>query len=121
MAINLDDFLKALELQMQMSLARAAHFNTRVLSGVYKTRKVHQGGHDGPLLTEAQLLEDEVGTADSHMQTAQDVLDKMLRLLNRREEIEELQEQIRKDGNTRDVLNIKMRAKLSRLMDGEDY
>ena len=72
-----------LTLQMRLSISRAEHFNARALTGVYKKRVVHKGGFDGPLLTEEELLQDEIKTADTHLYMAQECLDEILRLQNR--------------------------------------
>lgn len=54
--LRFEDRIALLKSQHEQSLARAAHFNMRILSGVYKSRTVRKGGHDGELMTPEELL-----------------------------------------------------------------
>lgn len=62
-------------IEAQQSQLRALHYKVRIDSGVYKSREVYRGGlpeHGGVLYTETELLHDEIGTMNRHIQLAQD-------------------------------------------------
>ncbi len=84
--------------EAQLSQTRANHFGTRIASGVYKTRKCRMGGHDGPLLTEEELLQDEINTQASHLHRAQECIDFSKELLSELQE-EERHEAVLKRKN----------------------
>lgn len=55
--------------------ARVICSQTRILSGMYKTRKVTRGITNGVQLTEAELLKDEFDTMDRHIRLMEEVKD----------------------------------------------
>lgn len=59
----------------KQSQLRADYFKLRVESGSYKTRVVHKGGHDGPLMNEEELKQNEIGTMHRHIQLAEEHLE----------------------------------------------
>lgn len=71
-----------IEHQIRQCQLRAQVSALRIQSGVYKTRIVHKGSHDGPLYNEAELLDDEFKTMDRHLHRADDLIDTLCGLLN---------------------------------------
>jgi hypothetical protein len=74
--------------QINISLAsvkqwqlRAEMYRVRIETGVYKTRIVHKGGLDGPLMTEEELLKDEIATMNQHIRLAQNQLEYTMNLV----------------------------------------
>lgn len=55
-----------MQAQIAFHLGRILVQQARIQSGVYKTRTVHKGTHDGPLLSEEELLADEIATMEAH-------------------------------------------------------
>jgi hypothetical protein len=75
-----DNEIKAREsmmAQLHVLQARVACRQTRILSGMYKTREVRIGGHEGRLLTEAELLKDEFQVMEAHIKMMQDIQDEL--------------------------------------------
>lgn len=66
MAVNKD----AVMAQMMIHQAYVTHFQTRILSGAYKSRTVQ-----GRLMTESQLLHDELETQLNHIKRMNDCME----------------------------------------------
>lgn len=62
---------------VQRHHAYVVYFNARIQSGAYKTRQVFKGGHNGPQLTEQELLEDELKTMLTHINRMNEAIDEM--------------------------------------------
>ena len=61
--------------EVKQSQLRAEYYKARIDNKMYVNRKVRIGGHNGQLLTEAELLADEVATMHRHIQLAQEKLE----------------------------------------------
>ena len=76
MTPGLTDRQIAVYMQFQLHLAHAARIATRIQSGVYKKRIVKVGGYYSDILmTEEELLQDEINTQQQHMNHALECMD----------------------------------------------
>lgn len=66
-----------LQAQLAQRQAYVTYYDARIRTGVYKSRIVHHGGMNGPLLTEEELLQDEMATMLQHIRLMQDIIDEM--------------------------------------------
>jgi len=64
-------------MQAKQSQLRAEYVNACMLSGVYKKRKVRVGT-DGPYLNEQELLEEEVGRQQRHIELAEEFINEAM-------------------------------------------
>lgn len=55
-----------MQAQIAFHLGRMLVQQTRIQSGIYRSRKVQRGGIDGPYLSEDELLADEMATMEAH-------------------------------------------------------
>jgi hypothetical protein len=69
--------LAAIQGNLAVHQAYVTYFQTRIQTGVYKTRKRYHGGFDGPLFTEEELLADEIQVMHRHIQLMQECIDAM--------------------------------------------
>jgi hypothetical protein len=69
--------LEVLKAQITVAQSYVTYYDARIRTGVYKSRKVHHGGFDGPLLTEEELLKDEIQTMHRHIHRMNDLIDGM--------------------------------------------
>jgi hypothetical protein len=65
----------SLLMNFQLVLKRAEHCAMRINLGMYRGRIVHKGGLDGPLMTNTELLEDEMKTHQAHINLANELSD----------------------------------------------
>jgi hypothetical protein len=66
-----------LEGQFEIEKAYVAYFGARITSGGYKQRVGNVWMGDGRVLTEEEILEDELQTMRSHIKIMGDLLNKM--------------------------------------------
>lgn len=76
-----DKEIKQREAQMAHLMvlqARVIYQQTVITNGLYKTREVRLGGRDGRLLTEAELLKNEIDTMKLHIIHMQDIQEDLI-------------------------------------------
>lgn len=73
MTKSLTPMQTSLLMDFQTALQRAEHYAMRINLGMYRGRIVHKGGMDGPLMTSADLLQDEMQTHMQHIRLANDL------------------------------------------------
>lgn len=59
---------------INLSIARANWWTVYANTPANLNRTVHHGGHDGPLLTKDELINDAMITANTHLSNAQESL-----------------------------------------------
>ena len=64
--------------QLMVLQARVIYQQTVITTGIYKTREVRLGGRDGRLLTEAELLKNEIDTMKLHIIHMQDIQEDLI-------------------------------------------
>lgn len=64
--------------QLLVLQTRVIFQQTKILSGSYKTRDVRIGGSDGRVLTEAELLNDEIKTMKRHIEHMQEIQEALI-------------------------------------------
>jgi hypothetical protein len=95
------------------SQLRALHYKVRIDSGIYKTRQVYHGGlpeHGGVLYTETELLHDEIGTMNRHIQLAQDHIEYAKTILRELAHSNQVQLRIAEKANLRKVFEQALEA-----------
>jgi hypothetical protein len=63
--------------QINLSIARANWWTAYANTPANLNRIVHHGGHDSPLFTKDELINDAMSTANNHLRNAQEFLDKL--------------------------------------------
>ena len=75
MTKSLTPMQTSLLMDMQIALQRAEHYAMRINLGMYRGRIVHKGGLGGPLMSSAELLQDEMQTHQTLIALATDLSD----------------------------------------------
>jgi hypothetical protein len=63
--------------QINLSIARANWWTAYANTPANLNRIVHHGGHDGPLFTKDELIDDAMRIANNHLSNAQEMLEKL--------------------------------------------
>ncbi len=71
--MSLTPMQTSLLMDFQTAIGRAEHYAMRVNLGLYRGRIVHKGGSDGPLMSNAELLQDEMNTHMAHLRRADEL------------------------------------------------
>lgn len=64
--------------QVAVEQAYVTYFDARIRTGAYKDRIVHHGSHDGPLLSEEELLKSELGYMHNHIRRMNELVEAMM-------------------------------------------